>query len=254
MQHTLLIADGWIVDIVFFVILIIGLSVGAKKGFVDGVGKVAAIIISIACAFFFCLSFEVFLEQTFGMTTGIANGLVNALSSSDERLAMDLSGTGLEEALSTVMPNFFAKIILGIYNGEPIPEGTTGAMLLGPLLAKWIAIAISFIILLVGVRLIIWLLTKLLNKIIDSVAPLRILNRLLGGILGMVKAILITFVVILVINWLPLTQIHELIESSYVVSKIINSNLFTIAADYFINMKWLNGYIESFLTPPAPVG
>lgn len=60
-------------------------------------------------------------------------------------------------------------------------------MLLGPLLAKWIAIAISFVLLLILVKLGVSILSHALTGAVESVKPLAVINQLLGGVLGLAK-------------------------------------------------------------------
>lgn len=68
-------SSAWILDVVFFVILLLGLLFGAWRGFIKGVCKLAGTIFALFVAFTFCNPFKNSLENWFGMTTAIANGL-----------------------------------------------------------------------------------------------------------------------------------------------------------------------------------
>ena len=72
---NLLASSAWILDVVFFVILILGILFGSWAGFVRGVCKLAGTIFAIFVAVTFCNAFKNSLESAFGMTTAIANGV-----------------------------------------------------------------------------------------------------------------------------------------------------------------------------------
>ncbi len=68
-------SSAWILDVVFFVILLLGLLFGTWRGFIKGVCKLAGTIFALFVAFTFCNPFKNTLENWFGMTTAIANGM-----------------------------------------------------------------------------------------------------------------------------------------------------------------------------------
>lgn len=68
-------SSAWILDVVFFVILLLGLLLGTWRGFIKGVCKLAGTIFALFVAFTFCNPFKNTLENWFGMTTAIANGM-----------------------------------------------------------------------------------------------------------------------------------------------------------------------------------
>lgn len=61
-----------ILDVVFIVILVLGLLIGSWRGFIKGVCKLAGTIFALFVAFTFCNPFKNTLENWFGMTTAIA--------------------------------------------------------------------------------------------------------------------------------------------------------------------------------------
>ena len=243
----LLAGNGWILDVVFFLLLILGVFSGVKKGFLLGVSKLAGTILALAVALVFAASFEVFLENVFHMTTAIANGLVGAMSG-NEMLAAEISGANLTEALTAAgIPAFLANAIADAVGSGGLPEGTTAAMLLGPLLAKWIAIAISFVLLLILVKLGVSILSHALTGAVESVKPLAVINQLLGGVLGLAKTALLIFVLLAICSWLPLQGVHEYITSSAVVGALFDSAWFADATSYVFSFRWLTDFLNSQL-------
>ena len=72
---NLLASSAWILDVVFFVILILGILLGSWGGFIKGVCKLAGTIFAVFVAFTFCNAFKNTLESAFGLTTAIASGV-----------------------------------------------------------------------------------------------------------------------------------------------------------------------------------
>lgn len=69
---------NWILDVIFFVVLITGMLIGVKRGFIVGVCKVAGTVLSIAMGVLFCNGMALLLENWFGMTTALTNAINNA--------------------------------------------------------------------------------------------------------------------------------------------------------------------------------
>ena len=65
----------WVLDVILFAILLLGLLFGSWRGFVKGICKLAGTIFAIIVAVSFCNPFKNALENWFGITTAIANGI-----------------------------------------------------------------------------------------------------------------------------------------------------------------------------------
>lgn len=252
MQELLVTSVSWIIDVVFFVILILGIIFGIKNGFVKSICNLAGKWIALIFAICFCVSFANFLENLFGMTSAITNGLANAFAGKenfDVGLPYAVTGAEISTALEEIgIGKFYIFLIgLGFKNVEVVPEGTTAAHLLGSTIAKWLAIVISFILLLLIIRLAFWLLAKLFKSIIDRITPIRIIDQSLGGIFGLIEALIFVFLILLVCNWIPITSLHEFISSSSVVGAIFKSEWFSNATSYAISGQWFNDYIADVI-------
>ena len=66
---------SWILDVIFFVVLIGGCLVGVKVGFVKGVCRIAGWVLSFIVPFVFCAAFKDALESWFGMVSAIQSGI-----------------------------------------------------------------------------------------------------------------------------------------------------------------------------------
>ncbi len=71
---------SWTLDVAFFLIFFIGLFFGVKRGFVKSLSKLAGTFFSIYVAFTFCIAFQGTLENWFGLTTAIAQGVNSAVA------------------------------------------------------------------------------------------------------------------------------------------------------------------------------
>ena len=66
---------AWSLDVIFFLLLLLGCFIGAKVGLVRGVCKIAGWILSFVIPFICCVAFKDTLENWFGMVSAIGNGI-----------------------------------------------------------------------------------------------------------------------------------------------------------------------------------
>ncbi len=248
MVNNLLVSLGWIVDVVVLIVLLVNVFSGARVGLIEGLGRLGGKLFAIGFAFMFCISFEMFLENTFGMTTAISNGIVDGLLQKPA-LAVPLDGTeATQSSLQALLPEtppFIIAILTNILAGQSIPAGTTGASLLGTLFAKWIAIAISFVLLIIIMRWGVLLVAKVLSGIVNVLPIIGLINRFLGAILGAAKGALTVFILLMLCNWLNIGVVESLLMSSPVVGVIYRSEWFMTATNAFTSFEWLKAFLDS---------
>lgn len=240
---------SWILDLLFFLVLLLGTAYGAFRGFVEGVMKLAKKFFLFVFAFTFCVSFSNFLELCFGMTTAIASGLEGAISGNEVYavgIAADTVGAEIGTALEGYDMSGIARwfISISFKSVALIPAGTTPAMLISAVLAKWITIVISFVALILLVKLGSMLVSLLFNAVKDRIAPIRIADQALGAALGLAEALVVLFILFLLLNWLPIDGLHNFISSSAVVGKIFSSEWFQSATSYAVSGAWFNEYLS----------
>ena len=252
LQDLLLASGSWTLDLIFVLILVFGTALGAYRGFVLGVCKLGGRLFSLIFAVMFCVSFANFLELCFGMTTAITNGIANAYLGNEAystALAQDVAGANISEALSQLGVGAFSRwLISASYaNVDVIPAGTQPAVLIASVFAKWIAIVIAFVALILLFRIGARLLGKLLTCVVDKFSPLRAVNQLLGAILGLLKSLIAVFLLLMLMNWLPIAGLHEFIGSSTIVGSIFTSGWFQSATSYAISGQWFSDYISKLI-------
>lgn len=248
MENQLLLSGGVILDIVFFVLLVLGLLFGVSRGFVRSICKWAGTLFAVVFALVFCVSFANWLEGAFGMTSAIAKGLTNTFSDPayTTPIGTSVSGAEIGSTLESMGVSWFWVWIIGLGFGgvEVIPIGTTAAMMIGSVLAKWIAIAISFVLLGLLIKIGAAIIGRVLTGVIDRVPVMRTVNKVLGGILGLAQMLLLIFVLLALCSWLPLGAVHEFLSSSTVVGGIYNSEWFAQATSYAVSGQWFLGFIN----------
>ena len=173
---------GWILDVVFIIVIVLGILLGVRRGFIAGICKLAGTIFSVAVAITFCNAFRLTLDGWFNLTAALADGIGNET------------------------------------------------------FAGWIAVAIAFVILVIVVKLGAWLLGKFGTMIAERVKIFDMLNRLFGGLLGLLKAVLLLFLLLTVCRWLVdgLGQqgMHDFISSSGIVGAIFDWDWFIEATTF----------------------
>lgn len=243
---------SWILDLVFFLLLILGTAYGVYKGFVGGILKLTTIWFALIFAFLFCVGFSGFLETCFGMTTAIARGIEGAISKNElykAAIGADTPGADIAAVLEGMNIDGIARWFISISFGkmESVPAEATPAMMIASITAKWISIAISFVALVLIIKFGSLLIKLIFRAIASGVKPLRVIDQILGGILGLAESLILIFILMLIMNWLPVASLHEFISSSAVVGKIFASGWFQSITSYAISGKWFTDFIGKLL-------
>lgn len=248
MKYLLLASAGVIVDVVFIVLLLLGLLIGVKRGFIKGICKLAGTLFAIIFALFFCISFEGVIESLFGMRTAISNGLLGSLSEK-ELFQTELSGMAHDALIALFedagIGGAASSAAADIVVEQNVPEGTTLAMIAAPIFAKWISIAISAILLFVLIKLATVIIASVFTRIVEKIKLLRILNRLFGGLLGLFKACVLVFILLMIATWLPFDAVQTFIDGTTIVRAISQSEWFIGATRYIVSFEWLTAYLTA---------
>lgn len=68
---------SWILDVLFFIILLLGVFLGTKAGFIRSVCKIAGMVFAIIVAFTFANALSAKLEEWFGFTSLMSSGALS---------------------------------------------------------------------------------------------------------------------------------------------------------------------------------
>ena len=90
----------------------------------------------------------------------------------------------------------------------------------------WLTVAISFVALIVIVRLGAWGFGTLAKALVHKSKTLGRVDRVLGGLLGLIEIFCGILFLLAVFNWIPSDGLHEFIGNSTVVGALFRSNWF----------------------------
>ena len=247
--NQLLEVNVWALDLAFFLLLLLGTVLGSFRGFIKGVAKLTGKLFSLIFAFTFCIAFANFLENCFGMTSAITSGIAGSIAKDAAYAAeipTSIAGSELNNVLNGMGIGFFPRWMISISfkSVALIPAGTTPAMLIASVLAKWISIVIGFIGLIIIMRVGVALIAKILSAFIEKVAPLKVINRFLGALLGFTKSLLFVLILLGICRLLPIESLHTFIESSNVVGLIFKSEWFHNLMSYAVSGEWFTRYLS----------
>jgi len=245
-------ANAWILDVVFLLVIIGGTLLGVHVGFIRGICKLAGTVFALIFSLIFCVMFANFLESAFGMTSAITNGIASGFASKDWgaiTIPTDISGAELSSTLGELGITGFKHFAINIsFKGmELIPAGTTIAVLFASVIAKWLSVVISYLILFVIIKLGVFLLGLLAGVIREKITFFRILDQALGGLLGLIVGVFLVFILLSICYWIPSDSLHEFISSGALVGSIFQSDWFVEAINYAVSGSWFTEYITPML-------
>lgn len=111
------------------------------------------------------------------------------------------------------------------------------AQSMNPTLAKYLAIAISFIALLVLIKLATWLIGKLLKSLVDLNAAIKAIDKVLGAVFGVCIAFVLLTLALIICRMINLDQIDQYIASTTIVNWVYTSKWFLRATEVLRNVE-----------------
>ncbi len=220
-------------DIALIVIVGLFFIVGFIKGFTKSMLTFFGTLASLLLAFLLCKKFVAFLDNSFGLLDKCSALFKNWLPKMGEYMNYPVTDkASLDTALSKAgIPSFLRKavnnLILPLIESDSLAEGTTLADTLAPLFGYYMLTVISFVALFIIGKLVFFILNAFLQKAI-AFKPLKAADKLLGGALGLVKAALTVYVLLLIISILPgklIAPVQRDIDKSTAVKYLSDTNL-----------------------------
>lgn len=213
-----------ILDIAFFVAIIVFSFLGAKEGliktFFGFVSTVLAVILAFALA-------SLVLEWTnglFGLQGLIEKGVGDALCKV-EVLSMDISKGGIENALADVsLPAFLKEAVVEIIANESVPEGTKLGMIVGDALGRFITILLCGGIVFLIIKLLMMLFSGIFSAIVNAWDVTRALNILFGALIGLIKGLLIISLILAVVSLIPSQELTQFFDQTFILRELFHDN------------------------------
>lgn len=222
---------GLYADLAVAGVLIIFLIVGLVRGFVSQffglIGSLAAFIL----ASLLCGTVVRFLNGTFGLADKLSQTIATGFGSA-EWLKFSINEENIRTACSEMaLPDFIANFVVNQAANAGGSYENLGAYISGAL-ANLIISGITYIVLYFVLKLLIFLLKKLLEKLV-TLPGLNVANRILGCALGLIKGLIVIYVLLFFISIIPagegvITSVKQAVDESKLTAFLAEKNLFAL--------------------------
>jgi len=196
--------QGSILDLIVVALLIFFSLVGLRQGFVNRVVGIVAGTISFAIALALCKPFANLLNAMFGMTDSLSASITKFFAKTESYNVVVSDAVEFKQLLKLkdveFLPSFVMDAVVKMAN---VQKGKTIAEILGMTCGKFAAIGISFLILLILVRVLCILLKFVFTSIEDKFPTIFLANKVLGVAFGFIQCLLFIYAVLFVITLLP---------------------------------------------------
>lgn len=219
---------GTICDIVIAVVTLIIVFVNIKKGFVRQIIGVVATIGAVLIAFLFCKDLLALVNAQFGWQDKFADKLASSLSA-QEFFNASLTEENVRVAISSIgLPDFVSDAAVKLLSGAEGVAENVGTFL-STVIAKYVLLSLSFIVLFIVARLLLGLLKLLIVKLF-TLPVLKGVDRLLAIVLGLIKSVVLIYVAVYIIQLLPASvsfaeSVKAAVDASRVVSLLNGSEV-----------------------------
>lgn len=205
-----------IFNLIIIGIIVVFLFIGFIKGFFSELLGIVGSVLSIVLAAVFCNALADFLIDKTEIFDWLKNGIASVFPS-------DISSI---EGLN--LPEFIVNLINSYLSSD---DGITLAEAISTTISKLIISFASFFIILLAVKLVVFILSKVLKALADSIKVIGVTNRLLGALLGIIKGLLIVCGALYLIEIIPfefLNGVRELADQSVLAQFFIKYNIYVL--------------------------
>ena len=224
----------YILDIIFIVLAVAMIILGAKKGLVKALLDGLSTIVSGVIAYILATPVAKVIYEAF----------VRGIVKSELEKGLNESGTDFSSvsesvnALVSELPegalNIASKFgfdlngaISNVVNSTPDSNGSLIEALMtniGDNICLTITEAITMIALFIVVSICLTFVIRLLNKVVKKLPVIKQANKLAGGLLGLVKAVVIIFVISTALVFVNNEELSPIINSSIILEFVNNNN------------------------------
>lgn len=222
-------------DALVIVLIVMFAVSSAKKGFVECFFGFVSTILAVVLAFTFMKGVLSWTEGLFGLQGVIENAVTGGLGKVTG-FDIDVSAAGIEAALEGKnLPSFLIDAIVSSVGNQEVPVGTTLAMIVAGTIAEFTATLIAWFAVFFIAKLLLKLVRRILNSIVESLPIVGSLNHLLGFVVGGIKGLLIVCGVIAVIALIPAEGLNVFLNECTIVRWLYNSNPLHVIFSWIIH-------------------
>jgi len=197
-----------LMDIIIVVIIVILTIIGWKSGFLLKVIKLASSLFGLIASILLARPFSTVLDKWFGegIALKIEEFLLERISNGDAQATEENIRIALADM---ALPEFIMDWIIDKVNTQETITAFVDT--LTPLLKSLILLLIAFVVLFFG-SMLVFMLLKVLAKMITSIPVIKQVDKVLGAIFGLFKAVVLIYVVLFLIGLLmPVPAINDLL-------------------------------------------
>lgn len=226
---------AYVADIVCALILIISAFIGAKKGFVKCFFGFVSTLVALLLAFLLASTVTGWLSSVFG-ADGSLTGKLEDVFLKWKGFDADISAQGIEAALESVNLPGFIKDAIADKIGEisNVAPGTTLAAVAAPVASRFIGLLICGIVIFIVAKILLFLLEKILTKIVNSWSVASALNGVLGFAVGFLKAAIFVCAILAVLSLIPSEGLVTFFDQTLFLKYLYNDNPLTKLLSTFI--------------------
>ena len=235
-----------IIDIVAICLILIFAVIGIIRGFSKTFLSTFGSIIALICAALLCSATTATLEKSFGAVTFFTDKSAGAIAGI---FGEDVLNATVGQVNSGAVPNvpaWLTNIIKNLLNTETIDASMTLKNVIAPIFGYYITLIISFLVLYILFRIVLFLIGRFLNKI-TKIRIIGRIDRILGFFLGTIKGMIVVQLIIVVINVIPLEFLQNLsleVGKSQVCAFLNKINLINIIVEAFTNPEFISNIIK----------
>jgi len=218
-----------VMDVLIVVSVIALVFFGWKSGFLLKVIKLASSLFGLIASILLARPFSTVLDKWFGegILLKIETFLLDRIANGDAQATEE----NIRAALTDMaLPNFIVDWIIDSVNTQDTIQSFVNAV--APLLKSLILLLIAFVVLFFG-SMLVFLLLKILAKMITSLPVVKQIDKVLGAIFGLFKAAILIYVLLFLLGLLiTVPAINDFMGSFLTVDMQLETDNFRIS-------KWL---------------
>lgn len=222
-----------ILDAILVIFLILSLVLGARRGLIKSVWKIASLALTIVLVMTLKTPFTSRLAQTSAADSIYASVTEKiTLSFSDPLYYGEVTAEQKSEiAKNLALPKVVVWQLLKDYDAQAVETGTTAAISravdniarsITMMILGFVAAAVLFIL----IKLALFILYQIL-KALSKLPVIHGTNKLLGAVTGLLNALFIVFIICAIISFAASdnSSVYRMISETYIVKYFYNYNI-----------------------------
>lgn len=218
-----------LVDILIVALIIIMTFIGWKSGFLLKVIKLASSLFGLIASILLARPFSTVLDKWFGegIALKIQEFLLDRIANGDAQATEENIRIALQDM---ALPEFILDWIIEKVNTQETINAFVDTIT--PMLKSLILLLIAFVVLFFG-SMLVFMLLKVLAKMITSIPVIKQVDKVLGAIFGLFKAAVLVYVLLFLIGLLmPVPAINDFLGGFLTIDMQLETEEFRLS-------KWL---------------